>query len=81
MKFLRITVKHTQFDHKMNQDMKELKIQPVLEKINNYKQMDITCLQTGQISTPAHYYEIPTSRKEGPRIPTEDFWTVILISE
>jgi hypothetical protein len=45
MKFLTKTTKYTLFDHKRNQDiMQKLKIQPVLEKINNYKQMDTTHL-------------------------------------
>jgi hypothetical protein len=36
--FLRKTIKYTLPDHKRNQDiMKELKTQPVLEKINDYK--------------------------------------------
>jgi hypothetical protein len=38
MKFMRKTAKYTWQDHKRNQDItEELKIQPVMEKINNYK--------------------------------------------
>jgi hypothetical protein len=35
-------------------------------------QIDITCLQNGKIWTPVCYYEIPTGRKEEPRLPTEE---------
>jgi hypothetical protein len=38
MRFLTKTANYTLFDHKRNQDIiKELRIEPVLEKINNYK--------------------------------------------
>jgi hypothetical protein len=38
MKFMSKTAKYTWQDHKRNQDItEELKIQPVMEKINNYK--------------------------------------------
>jgi hypothetical protein len=38
MKFMRKTAKYTWQDHKRNQDItEELKMQPVIEKINNYK--------------------------------------------
>jgi hypothetical protein len=38
MKFMRKTAKYTWHDHKRNQDItKELKIQPVIKKVNNYK--------------------------------------------
>jgi hypothetical protein len=38
MKFMRKTAKYTWQDHKRNQDIaEELQIQPVMEKINNYK--------------------------------------------
>jgi hypothetical protein len=38
MKFMRKTAKYTWQDHKRNQDItEELKIQPLMEKINNYK--------------------------------------------
>jgi hypothetical protein len=38
MKFMRTTAKYTWQDHKRNQDItEELKMQPVMEKINNYK--------------------------------------------
>jgi hypothetical protein len=39
MKFMRKTAKYTWQDHKTNQEiMKELKTNPVLEQINNYKE-------------------------------------------
>jgi hypothetical protein len=39
MKFMRKTVKYAWQDHKRNQEiMKELKTNPVLGKINNYKE-------------------------------------------
>jgi hypothetical protein len=49
MKFLRKTAKYTLFDHKSNQDiMKEMKIQPVLEKNQQLQtQLDITCPKMG----------------------------------
>jgi hypothetical protein len=34
--------------------------------------MDAICSQTGQISTPEHYHEISTSRKEEPRMPIKE---------
>jgi hypothetical protein len=38
MKFMRKTAKYTWQDHKQNRDItEELTIQPVMEKINNYK--------------------------------------------
>jgi hypothetical protein len=43
MKLMRKTAKYTRQDHKRNQEiMKELKTNPVLEKINNYKEK---CIQ------------------------------------
>jgi hypothetical protein len=74
MKFLRKTIKYTLFDHKRNQDiMKELKTQSVLEKNRQLQtQVDTTCSQNEQISTPIHCSEIQTSRKEEPRPPTEE---------
>jgi hypothetical protein len=38
MKFMMKTAKYTWLDYKRNQDItEELKMQPVMEKINNYK--------------------------------------------
>jgi hypothetical protein len=45
MKFMRKTAKYTWQDHKINQEiMKELKTNPVIEKINNYKEKWIQCV-------------------------------------
>jgi hypothetical protein len=52
--------------------MKELKINPILEKINNYKEkMDPTCPADGEIKTSTCYPELPTIREKNPGTSTE----------
>jgi hypothetical protein len=73
-KILNKAATYTLFDRERNKDiMKALKIQQVLKNNQQLQtQTDTTRLKNGQMPTPIQCYEIPTSRKEEPRSPTEE---------
>jgi hypothetical protein len=73
MTFLRKSAKYTLLDHKRNHSVfKELKIQPVSEKIRNYNSKWIQRASNGVIQTHADYYEISVGRKKEPRTPIKE---------
>jgi hypothetical protein len=74
MKFMRKTAKYTWQDHKRYREiMKELKTNPVLEKINNYKKKWVQHVHRMERSRLplACYPELPTIRKKKPGTYTE----------
>jgi predicted metal-binding protein len=69
---MRKTTKYTLFDCKRNQDMKKTQNTTNPGKSQQLQtQMDTTCQQNRQTSTPVRCYETPTSGKQKHRIPTE----------
>ena len=60
IKLMRRTAKYTWQDYKTNEDiLSELKINPVVKKIQNYRNKWIQCLSNEQRKTVTFNYEIP----------------------